>query len=85
MFQYRLKAQAQARGRKFRLRPRLMVFKIGPGSGSKYFEPRLARPRLRLVVFGPIIIISNKYVISTLRSHTHYQSPDIVGNPTFSV
>jgi hypothetical protein len=32
---------------------------IGSGSGFEYFEPRLARLRLRLEVFEPMLFISN--------------------------
>ncbi len=44
-----------------------MVFKIGSGSGSgfDYFEPRLARLRLRLEVFEPMLFITQVFVISS--------------------
>jgi hypothetical protein len=37
-----------------------VVFKIGSGSGFEYFEPRLARLRLRLKVFEPMLFIRIK-------------------------
>jgi hypothetical protein len=35
-----------------------VVFKIDSGSGFEYFEPRLARLRLRLEVFEPMLFIN---------------------------
>ncbi len=42
-----------------------MVFKIG--SGFEYFEPRLARLRLRLEVFEPMLFINHVIKLSVAR------------------
>jgi hypothetical protein len=38
-----------------------VVFKIGSSSGFEYFEPRLARLRLRLEVFELMLFIILKF------------------------
>jgi hypothetical protein len=49
---------------KYRLRFRLTSKVQAQGSGSKLFEPRLGRFRLRLEVFETVDIINKKYIVS---------------------